>query len=44
MWNVLLWKALCRIPIVTDMTKKILLGRRYDEPLFIYSMFVGMTI
>ena len=25
------------------MTKKILLGRRYDKPLFIYSKFVGMA-
>ena len=24
--------------------KKILLDRRYDEPLFIYSRFVGMTV
>ena len=32
------------IPIATDMTKKVLLGRGYCEPLFIYSRFVGMTI
>ena len=44
MWNVLLWNALCLVPIVTDMAKKILLGRRYDKPLFIYSRFFGMTI
>ena len=36
--------ALCRIPIATDIAKKILLGRRYDEPLFICSKFVGMSI
>ena len=35
---------LCLIPIATDMTKNILLGTRYDEPLFIYSRFVGVTI
>ena len=34
----------CLIPVATGMTKKILLGRRYDVPLFIYSKFVGMTI
>ena len=36
--------ALCLIPIATDIAKKILLGRRYDEPLFICSKFVGMSI
>ena len=35
---------LCVIPIATDMAKKILLSRRYDEPLFIYSRLVGMSI
>ena len=44
MWNVLLWNALCRIPIATDMAKKILFDSKYDKPLFIYSRFVGMTI
>ena len=44
MWNMLLGKALCLIPIATNMAKKILLGRRYDEPVFIYLRFVGMTI
>ena len=28
--------ALCVIPIATHMTKKTLLGKRYDAPLFIY--------
>ena len=32
------------IPIATDMAKKILFDRRYDEPLFIYSRFVVITI
>ena len=36
--------ALCVIPIATDMVRKILFGRRYDEPLFIYSSFVGIAI
>ena len=44
MWNVLLWNALCLIPIATDMGKEILLDMRYDEPQFVYSRFVGMTI
>ena len=44
MWNVLLCNVLCLITMATNMTKKILLGRRYDEPLFIYSRFVGMAI
>ena len=44
MWNVLLWNALCLISIATDMAKKILRGRKYGEPLFIYSKFIGMTI
>ena len=39
-----MWNALYLIPIATDMAKKILLGRRYDEPLFICLRFVGMTI
>ena len=30
-----LWNALCLIFITTDTTKKILLGRRFDKPLFI---------
>ena len=44
MWNVLLWNALCLIPIATDMAKNILLGSRYDKPVFIYSGFFVMTI
>ena len=36
--------ALCAIPIETDMAKKNLLGRRYDELLFIYSRFVGLRV
>ena len=44
MWNVLLWNALCLIPIATDMAKKVILGRRYGEPLFIYSRFTEMII
>ena len=44
MWHVVLWKALCLIPIATGMAKKIVLDRRYDKPLFICSRFVGMTI
>ena len=35
--------AVCPVPNATDMAK-ILLGRRYDESLFIYSRFVGITI
>ena len=35
MWNVLLWNPLCLISIATDLTKKILLGRRLDKTLFI---------
>ena len=35
--------AVCLVPNATDMAK-ILLGRRYDESLFIYSRFVGITI
>ena len=31
------------IPIATDMVKKILLGRRYDEPLFIYLRLIGIV-
>ena len=44
MWNVLLWNALCPIPIGTDMAKKNLLGRRYQEHLFMYSRFFGISI
>ena len=44
MWNVLLWKVLCLIPTATDIVKKILHGRRYDEPVLIYSGFFGITI
>ena len=48
MWNVVFWNALCLTPIATDIVNKILLGRRYDESLFIYLFiylrFVGMTI
>ena len=33
------WNARCLVSIATDIAKKILLGRRYDEPLFIYSRF-----
>ena len=36
MSNVLLWHTPFIIPIATDTAKKILLGRRYDEPLFSY--------
>ena len=36
MWNVVFWNALCLTPIATDIVNKILLGRRYDESLFIY--------
>ena len=35
MWNVLLWTPLCLISIAADMTKKILLGRRFAKTLFI---------
>ena len=44
MWNVLLWKVLWLIPTATDIVKKILHGRRYDEPVLIYSGFFGITI
>ena len=30
--------------IAADMAKKMLLGRRYDKPLFIYSLFVGHSV
>ena len=48
-YNSTCWMGYCGmryalIPIETDMTKKILLGRRYDHHLFIYSWFVRMTI
>ena len=36
--------ALCLVPNATDMAKKISLCRRYDESLFIYSRFVGITV
>ena len=39
-----MWNVLCLIPIAIDTAKKILLGMRYDEPLFIYSSILGMTI
>ena len=42
--NVLFRNPVCLIPIATDITKKILFGRRYDKPLFIYSRFIGITI
>ena len=32
------------MPFVTDIAKKILLGRRYDEPLLTYSRFVGHLV
>ena len=44
MWNVLLWKVLCLIPIATDIVKKILHGRKCDEPVLIYSGFFVITI
>ena len=39
MWNVLLWNVLCLIPPAIEMAKKILIEKRWDESLLIYSRF-----
>ena len=39
MWNVLLWNVLCLIPLAIEMAKKILIEKRWDESLLIYSRF-----
>ena len=44
MRNLLLWNALCLVPIAIDMAKKTFLDWRYDETLFIYLRFIEMTI